>query len=154
MSPSDLGVFVLATRGAATNEAGGSSVMKVNTETVVKQAVGKGTRNLRVLTRISLRPLPQWDALQGCTTVALRAEYDNAEQASGQCARACGAVARVRRARLWRAERACAMSLREGGAKSRSSAREQRDVAVCLTNSTATAFVDADHVRSSPLGAL
>ena len=83
MSPSDLGVFVLATRGAATNEAGGSSVMKVNTETVVKQAVGKGTRNLRVLTRISLRPLPQWDTLQGCTEVALMTEHDNAEQASG-----------------------------------------------------------------------
>ena len=36
MSPSDLGVFVLATRGAATNEAGGSSAMKGNTEAAVK----------------------------------------------------------------------------------------------------------------------
>jgi len=39
MSPSELRVFVLATRGVATNEAGGSSTMKGNTEAVVKQTV-------------------------------------------------------------------------------------------------------------------
>jgi len=154
MSPGDLGVFVLATRGAATNEAGGSSKMKGSTEAAVKQAVCTGARNLRALTRVSLRPLPQWDALQGCTTVALMAEHEDAEQASGQCVRACGAVARVRRVCLWHAQRACAMPLPEGRAKARSSARGQRDVAVCLTSSAASAFVDADHVRSSPLGAL
>jgi len=154
MSPSDLGVFVLATRGAATNEAGGSSAMKGNTEAAVKQAVCTGARNLRALTRVSLRRLPQWDALQGCTAVSLMAEHDNAEQASGQCARACGAVARVRRACLWRAQWSCAMPLPDGGAKARSSAGGQRAVAVCLTSSAASAFVDADHVRSSPLGAL
>ena len=54
MSPSDLGVFVLATRGVATNEAGGSSTMKGNTEAVVKQAVCTGARNLFTLTRVSL----------------------------------------------------------------------------------------------------
>jgi len=85
--------------------------MKGNTEAAVKQAVCTGARNLRALTRFTLRPLPQWDALQGCTAVALMAEHDNAEQASGQCAHACGAVARVRRACLWRAQRACAMPL-------------------------------------------
>jgi len=36
------------------------------------------------------------------------AEHDDAEEASGQCARACGALTRVRRACLWRARRACA----------------------------------------------
>ena len=86
--------------------------------------------------------------------MALMAEHDNAEQANGQCARAYGAVARVRRACLWRAQWACAMPLPEGGAKAMSRTRGQRDVPVCLTSSTALAFVDADHVRSSPLGAL
>ena len=55
MSPSDLGVFVLASQGTAKNEAGGSSAMKGNTETTVKQAVCTGARNLRALTRVSLR---------------------------------------------------------------------------------------------------
>ena len=86
--------------------------------------------------------------------MALMAEHDNTEQASGQCARACGALARVRRACLWRAQRVCAMSLPEGGEKGRNSARGQHDVTVCLTSSAASAFVDDDHVRSSPLGAL
>jgi len=40
--------------------------------------------------------------------VALMAEHDDAEHASGQCARACGALTRVRRACLRRAQRACA----------------------------------------------
>jgi len=39
MSPSDLGVFVLATRGAAAVEAEGSSALKGNTVTAVEQAV-------------------------------------------------------------------------------------------------------------------
>ena len=85
--------------------------------------------------------------------VEVMAEHDNAEQTSGQCARACGTLTRVRRACLWRARRACATPLPQGGAKSRSSARGQRDVEVCLTSSTTSAFVDADHVRSPPLGA-
>jgi len=152
MSASDLGVFVLATRGAAASEAGGSSAVKGNTEAAVKQAVCTGAHNLRAITRVSLRPLPQWAALQGCTAVALMAEHDDAEQASRQCARACGALARVRTACLGRAQRACATPLPQGGAKARSSTRGQRDVAVCLTSSAASVFVDADHVRSSPLG--
>ena len=34
------------------------------------------------------------------------AEHDDAEEASGQCARACGALTRVCRACLWRAQQA------------------------------------------------
>ena len=107
-SSRNLGVFVLVTRGATASEAGGSSAVKGITEAAVKQAVCTGTCNLCALTRVSLRPLPQWAALQGCTAVALMADHDNAEQLSRQCARACGALARVRRACLGRAQRACA----------------------------------------------
>jgi len=76
------------------------------------------------------------------------AEHDDAEEASGQCARACGALTRVRRACLWRARRACATPLPQGGAKPKSSAHGQRDVAVCLTSSAASAFVTSTHLRS------
>jgi hypothetical protein len=127
--------------------------VKGNTVAAVEQAVCTGVRNLRALTWVSLRPIPQWAALEGCTAVEVMAEHDDAEQASGQCARACGALTRVRRACLWRARRACATPLPQGGAKAESSARGQRDVAVCLTSSAASAFVDADQVRSSPLAA-
>jgi hypothetical protein len=151
MSPSDLGVFVLATRGAAADEAGGSSAVKGNTMATVEQAVCTGVRNVRALTRDSLHPILQWAALEGCTAVALMAEHDDAEHASGQCARACGALTRVRRACLRRAQRACATPLPRGGAKARSSARGQRDVAVCLTSSAASAFVYAGQVRSVAL---
>ena len=47
MSPSDLGVFVLSTRGAEADEAGGSAVKGI-TVAAVEQAVGTGVRNLRV----------------------------------------------------------------------------------------------------------
>ena len=60
--------------------------------------------------RGSLRPIPQWAALEGCTAVALMAEHDDARQASRQCARACGALTRVRRACLWRAQQAFSTS--------------------------------------------
>ena len=60
---------------------------------------------------------------------------------------------RVYRAFLWRAQRAGATPLPEGGVKGRSSARGQRDVALRLTSSAASAFVDTDQVRSSPLAA-
>jgi len=119
--------------------------------TAVLQAVCTGVRNLRALTRVSLRRIPQWATLEGCTAVALMAEHDDAEQASGQCARACGALARVRRACLWRAQRAGATPLPQGGAKTRNNARGERDVALRLTSSAASAFVDADQVHSSPL---
>ena len=79
MSPSDLGVFVLATRGAAADEAGGSSVVKDNTMTTVGQALCTGVRNVSYLTRDFLHPIPQWAALEGCTAVALMTEYDNAK---------------------------------------------------------------------------
>jgi len=86
--------------------------------------------------------------------VARMAEHDDAEQASGQCARACGALTRVRRACLWHAaKRACATPLPQGGAEASSSARGQRDVAVFLTSSAASVFVNADQVRSSALAA-
>ena len=60
MSPSDLGVFVLATRGAAAEEAGGSGAVKGNTSAAVEQTVCTGVRN-----RVSLCPIPQWAALEG-----------------------------------------------------------------------------------------
>jgi len=56
--------------------------------------------------RVSLRPIPQWTALEGCRAVTLMAEHDDARQASRHCARVCGALTRVRRAYLWRAQRA------------------------------------------------
>jgi len=74
--------------------------------TTIEQAVCTGVRNLRSITRVSLRPIPQWTALEGCTVVALMAEHDNARQASMQCARTCGALTRVCRACLWRAQQA------------------------------------------------
>jgi hypothetical protein len=61
--------------------------------------------------------------------VEVMAEHDDAEEASGQCARACGALTRVRRACVWRARRACATPLPQGGAKPEISAHGQRDVA-------------------------
>ena len=118
--------------------------------TVVVQTVCTGVRNLRTLTRVSLRPIPQWAALESCTAVALMTEHDDAEQSSGQCARACGALARARRAYLWRAKRAGATPLPQGGAKARSNVRGKRDVVLRLTSSAASAFVDADQVHSSP----
>ena len=54
-----------------------------------------------------------------------------AEEASGQCARVCGALTRVRRACLRRARRACAMPLPQGGAKAESSVHGQR-VLLCF----------------------
>jgi len=100
------------------------------------------------LTRESLRPIPQWAAWKGCMAVEVMAE-----EASGQCACACGARTRVCRACLRRARRACATPLPQGEAKAESSAHGQRDVIVCLTNSAASVFVDADQVRSCPLAA-
>jgi len=58
MSPSDLGAFVLATRGAAADEAEGSSAVKGNTMVAIEQAVYTGERNVRALTRVSLHPIP------------------------------------------------------------------------------------------------
>jgi len=113
MSPSDLRIFVLATRGTTTEEAG-TSAGKDNTLAAVEKVVCTGVRNLRSLTRVSLGSITQWTTLEGCTTVALMAEHDDAEYANGQCARACGALTRVRRACLWRAQRACATPLPQG----------------------------------------
>ena len=127
--------------------------MKGSPVAAVEQAVGTGVRSVRVLTRDSLHPIPQWSALEGCTAAVLMTEHDDAKQASGQCARVCGALTRVRRACLWRAQRVCATPLPQGGVTGRSSAREQRDVAVCLTSSAASAFVDTDQMCSSPLAA-
>jgi hypothetical protein len=76
-----------------------------------------------------------------------------AEEASGQCARACGARTHGRRACLRRERRACATPLPQGGAKAESSAHGQRDGIVCLTNSAASAFVDVNQLRSCPLAA-
>ena len=83
--------------------------------TAIKQTVCSVVRNVRALTRVSLHPIPQWVALEGCTVVVLMVEYDDAKHASGQCACACGALTRVRRACLWRAQRACATPLPQAG---------------------------------------
>jgi len=96
----------LGTRGAAVDESGGDSVVRYRGMTTIEQAVCTGVRNVRACTRISLRPIPQWSALEGCTAVALMAEHDDARQASRQCARACGALTRVRRACLLRTHQA------------------------------------------------
>jgi len=61
--------------------------------------------------RVSLRPIPQWAALEGCTAVALIVEHDDVRQASRHCARACGALTRARRACLWRSQRAVPTSM-------------------------------------------
>ena len=111
----------LGTRGAAADEAGASSAMKGNPVAAVEQAVCMGVRNLRALTRVSLRPIPQWAALEGCTTVALMAEHEDAEQASGQCARVCGALTRV-------SGRACGAQagVRYASSSGRCQSKEQR----------------------------
>jgi len=62
MSPSDLGVFVFSTRGAAADEAGGSSAVRGNTMAAIEQAVCTGVRKLRV-TNLNLKR-----ALQGLMT--------------------------------------------------------------------------------------
>ena len=49
--------------------------------TTIEEAVCTGVRNLRACTRVSVRPIPQWAALEGCTAMALMAEYDDARQA-------------------------------------------------------------------------
>ena len=53
--------------------------------TTIEQAVCTGVRKLRACTQgfpaLSLRPIPQWAALEGCTAVALMAEHDDARQA-------------------------------------------------------------------------
>jgi len=118
----------LARVGALGEEAGDNSAGKGITMATVEQAVGTGVHNVRALTRDSLHPIPQWPSLEGCTVAVLMAEHDDAKQASGQCARACGALTRVRSACLWRAQRACATPLPQGGAITRSSARGQRGV--------------------------
>ena len=82
----------LGMRGAAADESGGGSAVRCRPMTTIEQTVYTGVRNLRTYTRVSLRPIPQWAALESCTGVALMAEYDDARQASRQCVR------------LWRAD--------------------------------------------------
>ena len=96
----------LGTRGATADESGGGSAVRCRPMTTIGQAVCTGVRNLRVRTWVSVRPIPQWAALECCTAVTVMAEHDDAGQASRQCARACGALTRVRRACLWRAQQA------------------------------------------------
>ena len=56
-----------------------------NPVTGVVQTVGTGVRNVRVLSRDSLHPIPQWVPLEGGTAALLMTEHDDANQASGQC---------------------------------------------------------------------
>ena len=76
----------LGTRGPAAEESGGGSAVRCNPMTTIEQAVCTGVRNLRAC-RISLRPIPQWAALEGCTAVTLTSEHDDARQARRHCAR-------------------------------------------------------------------
>ena len=134
-------ITLVGTRGTAADEAGDSSAVKGNPVAAVEQAVCTGVRNLRALTRVSLRPI--------CTGGLHDSGADGrARRRRAGCAclwRADACVQGVPVARKW----ACATPLPQGGAKARSSARGQRDVAVCLTSSAASAFVDADQVRSA-----
>jgi len=68
--------------------------VKGNTVTAVEQAVCTGVHNLRALTRVSLRPIPQWATLQDCTAVEVKARRRRAGK-------------RAMCACLWRAD-ACA----------------------------------------------
>ena len=70
----------LGTRGAAADESEGGSAVRCDPVTTIDQVVCTGVRNLRACTRVSLRPIPQWAALQGCTAVVLMAEHDDARQ--------------------------------------------------------------------------
>jgi len=88
MSPRDLGVFVLAKRAAAADEAEDSSAVKGNTVVAIKQAVCTGARNLRARTEVLPTPSPP----VGCMAMSLMAEHDDAalqvtagEQAAGAC---------------------------------------------------------------------
>jgi len=64
--------------------------------TTIEQAVCTGVRNLRACTQGFHTPYPVVGGTEGCTAVALMAEHDDARQASRHCARACGALTRVR----------------------------------------------------------
>ena len=88
MSPSDLGVFVLAKQAAAADEAGDSSAVKGNAVAAIRQAVCTGVRDLHALTGVLPAPSPP----VGCTAVSLTEEHDDAalqvtegEQAVGAC---------------------------------------------------------------------
>jgi len=109
----------LGARGAAADESGGGSAVRCRPMTTIEQAVCTSVRNLRACTRVSLRPIPQWAALEGCTAVALMADHDDTRQPSRQCARACGTLTRVRRACLWRAQQAVPTSTDPMGKLSR-----------------------------------
>ena len=66
--------------------------------TTIEQAVCTGERNLRACTRISLRPILQWAALEGCTAVAQMTTWRRKTGKQAVCAH------------LWRAD-ACAQGV-------------------------------------------
>ena len=111
MSPSDLGVFVFGdARGSGGRQC---SEMQPNDNSRAGSVHGctqTACLHAGFAYALSLRPIPQWAALEGCTAVALIVEHDDTRQASRHCARACGALTRVRRACLWRAD-ACAQGV-------------------------------------------
>ena len=67
MSPSDLGVFVLAKHAAVADEAEDSSAVKGNAVATIRQAVCTGARDLCALTGVLPAPSPP----VGCTAVSL-----------------------------------------------------------------------------------
>jgi len=93
--------------------------------------------------------------------LALMAEHDDARQASRQCARACGALTRVRRACLWRAQQAVPTSTDPMGIlKNRESSRHQAQArntpvkceaaaAILASGGPAPVSVGRQHARSS-----
>jgi len=94
----------LGTQGAAADESGGSSVVRCNPMTTIEQEVYTGVRNLRACTQGFPTPYPAVGGTGGLH--GANAEHDDARQGIRHCARACGALTRVRRAYLWRAQRA------------------------------------------------
>ena len=56
-------------------------------------------------------PYPAVGGTGGLNSSGADAEYDDARQASRQCARTCGALTRVRRACWWRAQQAVPTSI-------------------------------------------
>ena len=87
-APSDIGLFVLAKRAAATDEVEDSNVVKGNAVATIKQAVCPGARDLRALAGVLPAPPPP----VGRMAVSLTAEHDDAmlqltegERAAGAC---------------------------------------------------------------------
>jgi len=72
----------------------------------IEEVVYTGERNLRAFTQGFPTPYPAVGGTGGLHGSGADDRNDDARQASRHCASACGALTRVRRACLWRAQRA------------------------------------------------